>query len=196
MALGLGLRAGAAGVAALAAFAAAGTGAVHAGDAAAAQPPSPAVIAFDRFMTKNSPVCSFEPSQHCVDVGWRFADADHDGTVTLAEIKAVRAALQDWMAWKGDAIAPRQRTGVTLGLIVLDMIGMDKLFASLNTSGTGRLTRAELLADIHLDDRPLGEVLQDPKAVDRTDLAKKIGGAAPVVNGMIEDSKKPESVPQ
>jgi len=184
--------------AALVVLSIAGAGAGYAADAAAVAepaPPSPAVLAFDRFMVASSPVCSFEPSRRCVDMGWRFADADHDGTLSLAEIKSVRAALQDWMAWKGDAIPPKNRTGVTLGLIVFDMIGAEKLFATLNTSHTGRLTKAELLADVRLDDRPLGAVLQDPKSVDREDLAKKLGGAAPVVNGMIDDSK-PDAAPQ
>lgn len=174
----------------------AGARAAESADAAVPpKPPSPAVLAFDRFMAASSPVCSFEPSRRCVDMGWRFADKNHDGTLSLEEIKAVRAAFQDWMVWKGDAIPARSRTSVTLGLVIFDMIGTDKLFASLNTSHTGRLTRAELLADVRLDDRPLGQVLQDPKAVDREDLAKKIGAAGPVVNGMIDESK-PESPPE
>ena len=173
-------------------------GAVYAADAAAVAapaPPTPAVLAFDRFMTASSPVCSFEASRRCVDMGWRFADADRDGTLSLQEIKSVRTALQDWVAWKGDAIPPKGRTGVTLGLVVFDMIGAEKLFATLNTSHSGRLTKAELLADVRLDERPLGAVLQDPKSVDREDLAKKLGGAAPVVNGMIDQSKR-DAAPQ
>ena len=185
-------------VTAFAALSIAGATVAYGADAAAVAepaPPSPAVLAFDRFMVASSPVCSFEPSKRCVDMGWRFADADRDGTLSLAEIKSVRAALQDWMAWKGDAIPRKGRTGVTLGLIVFDMIGAEKLFATLNTSHTGRLTKAELLADVRLDERPLGAVLQDPKSVDREDLAKKLGGAAPVVNGMIDESK-PDAAPQ
>ena len=149
----------------------------------------PGVLAFDRFIAASSPTCLNEPSARCLDVGWHFADANRDGTLSLAEIKTVRAALQNWLTWKGDAIPARERTNVTLGLIVLDVIGLDKLFASLNVSGTGKLTRAELLADVKLDNRPLGQVLQDPKAVDRKAVAAKLGRAAPVVGGMMDGSE-------
>jgi len=168
----------------------AGAPRVQAAEAAVPAKPaaaSPAVRAFDRFMARSSPVCLNQPSRRCVDAGWRFADTDRDGKLSLAEVKAVRAALQAWLAWKGDAIPRRERTSVTLGLIVLDVIGVDKLFASLNVSGTGKLTRSELLADVKLDDRPLGKVLQDPKAVDRRALAARLGHIAPVVDGMIEN---------
>jgi Ca2+-binding EF-hand superfamily protein len=160
-----------------------------AGDVAAAtQGPSRAVVAFDQFLKVSSPVCVNEPSGRCVDIGFAFADTDHDGKLSLAEIKSVRSSLQDWMAWKGDAVPAKQRTNIALGLIVLDIIGTDKLFASMNTSGTGKLTRAELLADVKLDNRPLGVVLQDPNSVDRKAIAAKLGRAAPVVGSLMDQS--------
>jgi len=150
--------------------------------------PSPRVIAFDHFMKVSSPICSYEPSGRCVDAGWQFADADHDGTITLAEFEAVRAAFQDWMSWKGDEIPTRTRLNVALGMAIFDMFGMQNIFTALNTSGTGKLTRAELLADVHLDNRPLGQVLLDPKAVDRAAIAHKLGAAGEAANALIEKS--------
>ena len=167
--------------------------AVYAGDA---KPPSRAVLGFERFLAASSPVCLTEPSARCVDIGWRFADTDHDGTLSLAEVTAVRATIQDWLAWKGDALPARDRTNVTLGLIVFDMIGAKKLFAGFNTSGSGKLTRKELLADVKLDGRPLGQVLSDPKSVDRRAIAAKLGHAAPVVSGMMDGKDSAPAEPE
>lgn len=174
------------GLAALILTVGAGAGIAAEGTPADPNPPPRAVLGFERFLAASSPVCLHEPSARCVDMGWRFADTDRDGTLSLAEVKAVRAAIQDWLSWKGGALPARDRTNVTLGLIVFDMIGADKLFASLNTSGTGKLTRKELLADVKLDNRPLGQVLSDPKSVDRKAIAAKLGHAAPVVSGMMD----------
>ena len=67
-----------------------GAGAALAADAAAVEsgPPSRAVLGFERFLAASSPVCLNEPSARCVDMGWRFADADRNGTLSLAEVKA------------------------------------------------------------------------------------------------------------
>jgi hypothetical protein len=153
------------------------------------EPPSAAVLAFDRFIAASSPVCSFEPSGHCVDMGWHFADTNRDGYLEPSEVKAVRAEVQDWLTWKGGDLTGPQRTGVTLGLIVIDSIGLDNIFAGLNTAGSGKLSRAELLTDVKLDDRPLGKVLQDPNSVDRKDLAHRLGKFSAVVNGMLDEGK-------
>ena len=75
--------------------------------------------------------------------------------------------------------------------MVVDIIGLDKLFAGLNTAGNGKLSRAELLADVKLDDRPLGPVLQDPDAVDREALGQRLGRVAPIVQSMLGTSDKP-----
>lgn len=149
------------------------------------KPPTPAARSFEQFLIASSPVCLNEPSAHCVDIGWRFADTDHDGTLSFAEIQAVRGALQDWLAWKWPELSAKDRTNITLGLMVVDIIGLDKLFAGLNIAGNGKLSRAELLADVKLDDRPLGPVLQDPEAVNRKALAQRLGRVAPIVQSML-----------
>ena len=157
------------------------------------KPPTPAAQAFQQFLVASSPVCLNEPSAHCVDIGWQFADTDHDGTLSFGEIQAVRTALQDWLSWKWPELSAKDRTNITLGLMVVDIIGLDKLFAGLNTSGNGKLSRAELLADIKLDDRPLGPVLQDPDAVDRKALAQRLGRVAPIVQSMLGEPREHES---
>ena len=149
------------------------------------KPPTPAAQSFEQFLIASSPVCLNEPSAHCVDIGWRFADTDHDGTLSFAEIQVVRGALRDWLAWKWPELSAKDRTNITLGLMVVDIIGLDKLFTGLNTAGNGKLSRAELLADVTLDNRPLGPVLQDPDAVDRKALAQRLGRVAPIVQSML-----------
>jgi hypothetical protein len=44
------------------------------------------------------------------------------------------------------------------------------------------------LTDVRLDSRPLGQVLTDPKAVDRQAVAKRLGALSPVVDGMVAKS--------
>lgn len=157
------------------------------------KPPTPAAQAFEQFLIASSPVCLNQPSAHCVDIGWQFADTDHDGTLSFAEIQAVRTALQEWLSWKWPELSAKDRTNITLGLMVVDIIGLDKLFAGLNTAGNGKLSRAELLADVTLDDRPLGPVLQDPDAVDRKALAQRLGRVAPIVQSMLGEPRDHES---
>ena len=89
-----------------------------------------------------------------------------------------------------------QRTGVPIGLLVVDTIGIPNIFAGLNTSGTGKLTKAELVRDIKLDQRPLGAVLSDPKAVDRKAIAARVGRFAPIVNSMLGGEEKEEAPPK
>jgi hypothetical protein len=43
------------------------------------------------------------------------------------------------------------------------------------------LTKEEVLADVRLDQRPLPQVLSDPKAVDWEKLAGRAGSAAPLL---------------
>ncbi|MGB8275294.1 MAG: hypothetical protein WCF16_08525, partial [Alphaproteobacteria bacterium] len=149
---------------------------------------SAAILAFDRFMIESSPVCLNEPAARCVDMGFRFADADRDGELSLAELADVRATLERWVAWKGDAIAPKDRTSIAIGLLILDAVGLDKLLASYNSDGDGKLSKKELLTDVRLDQRPLGQVLMDPKAVDRHAVAKRLGWLAPAADGLMAKS--------
>lgn len=143
------------------------------------------VARFDKFMIASSPLCSFEASAKCVDAGWRFADANKDGYLELPELLEVRSAFVNWLEWKSPQMPTSQRTGAAIGMLILDTIGLNNIFAGLNTSGSGKLSRTELLRDVTLDARPLGEVLADPDAVDRKAIAKRVGRFAPIVNSML-----------
>jgi hypothetical protein len=140
--------------------------------AAASEPP---VVAFDRFVTTSDPVCRFDRAAACVDLAWRFADADGDDGLSVEELQAVRADLEVWAIWRQADLAAEERSGIAMGLWLVDAVGVDYLHAVYDTDGDGLISRAELLADVRLDDRPLGEILVDREAVDRAAIAARLG---------------------
>src|SRR3546814_10279771 len=62
-----------------------------------------------------------------------------------------------------------------MGIWVVDSAGLPGLLTSYDANGDDRLTKAELLADVKLDDRPLGKVLTDERAVDRKRFSQRLG---------------------
>jgi hypothetical protein len=58
---------------------------------------------------------------------------------------------------------------------VVDGVGIERLHALYDQDGDGLVDRDELLADVRLDERPLGEVLLDREAVDRVAIAARLG---------------------
>ncbi len=151
--------------------------------AAKGQAPSAAVSAFEQFVRASSPVCLRQPAAHCVDAGWGFADTNRDSRLSLAELRTLRDALQDWMGWRGKTLSARERAAILLGLWIVDAVGLETLMARLDADGDGFVDRAELLADVRLDKRPLGRVLLDAKAVDRAAVARRLGSLGPLLDG-------------
>jgi hypothetical protein len=139
---------------------------------AAAEPP---IVAFDRFVTESNPVCQFRRATDCVDLAWRFADADHDAGLSLDELEALRADLEVWAIWRQAELAPQERSGIALGLWVVDSVGLEYLHAAYDADSDGLISRSELLADVRLDERPIGTVLLDPAAVDHAAIARRLG---------------------
>ena len=139
---------------------------------AAAEPP---IVAFDRFVTESNPVCQFRRATDCVDLAWRFADADHDAGLSLDELAALRADLEVWAIWRQAELAPQERSGIALGLWVVDSVGLEYLHAAYDADSDGLISRSELLADVRLDERPIGTVLLDPAAVDHAAIARRLG---------------------
>ncbi|MFQ5971236.1 MAG: hypothetical protein ACE5Q3_02825 [Alphaproteobacteria bacterium] len=153
-----------------------------------AQPPgapgAPA-LAFDDFVRATGPICLLRPAPQCVDASWRFADADADRALSLDEVLAVRGALEDWSLWRAEDLAPKDRTAINFGLFIADVIGVENLFDAYDTNADDRLSRAELLADVTLDGRPIGQILVDPQAVDREAVRERLGKAAPMLEGLL-----------
>jgi Ca2+-binding EF-hand superfamily protein len=141
---------------------------------------SASATAFERFLKSSTPICQKQPSARCVDAGWRYADTDRDGSLSLAELQAVHQAGKDWFAWKGDSLPAQERASVSLALAMIEGMGVDRLMQGYDTDGDGRLSRAEALVDVHLDERPLGDVLRDPNGLDRQATARRLGIMAPL----------------
>ncbi len=138
--------------------------------------------AFDQFMRTSQPVCEQRPAAQCVALAWGFADANGDRELSVPELTDVRTALEDWMLRHPDELSRPERSSLTFGLLLVDSIGIEKLLGLYDSNHDGLISRSELLADVHLDQRPLGEVLLDPAAVDRAAIAHRLGIPAALID--------------
>lgn len=152
-------------------------GAVLAAGAALAQQPapSPAARSLDRFIRFSTPVCEREPSARCVDVGFRYADMNGDGRLSQQELQRVRDAVADWTSWQENTLSQEDAARIAFGVMIVDTLTIPGLIQSYDQDGDGMLTKQELLADVKLDRRPLGEVLADPNNVDRVAFQQRFG---------------------
>ena len=148
--------------------------------------PTDAINWVERFVRSSGSLCQKAPANDCVDAGWRYADDNRDRGLSLAELRQVRSAVEAWLGWKGDAVVPRERAAVLFGLFIVDAVGLDELFDGYDTDRDGLVSREELLADVRLDERPLGKVLVDPEAVDRRAIARRLGKLAPLLDGYFQ----------
>ena len=139
---------------------------------AAAEPP---IIAFDRFVHESNPVCQSRRAADCVARAWGFVDTDGNGGLSLQELEALRADLEVWAIWRQAELAAHERSGIAFGLWLVDSIGLDYLHAAYDADDDGLISRSELLADVRLDERPIGTVLLDPAAVDHAAIARRLG---------------------
>ncbi len=133
------------------------------------------MLELDQFLAASTPVCLDRPAEACVEAGWGFADRDRDQGLSVDELAAVRDELRAWAQWRGDDLQPRERSALALGFILVDGVGVERLHAVFDQDGDGMVDREELLADVRLDERPLGEILLDPDAVDRAAIAARLG---------------------
>lgn len=133
------------------------------------------VLAFDQFVAASTPVCLYRAAAACVEVGWVFADRDEDQGLSLVELEEIRDELRAWTQWRADDLNATERSLLALGFVVVDGLGIGRLHALYDQDGDGLVDRDELLADVRLDERPLGEVLLDPEAVDRAAVAARLG---------------------
>jgi hypothetical protein len=137
--------------------------------------PGRAVLEVDRFVAASGPVCLDRPAAACVEKGFAFADRNEDQGLSVVELEEVRDELRAWAQWRADDLYPTERSLLALGFVVVEGVGIERLHALYDEDADGLLDRAELLADVRLDERPLGEILLDPDAVDRAAIATRLG---------------------
>ncbi len=137
------------------------------------------------FLAEAGPVCALKPAPDCVAVSWRFADLDGDDRLGLDEANALRDGVQRWFLGARESLPQQAKTGVAVGLLALQLVGVDSLHRSYDGDGDGQLTRAEALADLSLDRRPLPALLQDRAAVDWPRLLDRLGLGAAVLGDLV-----------
>lgn len=140
----------------------------------------------DGFLAASVPICMHAPAVQCVTQGFDFADADGDGKLSLAEVKSMQAQIDRWAKANADRLPAAERQRLLVGLIVVQAVGPEQLFASYDADGDGFLDREEVTADIRLDKRPLPQILADPSAIDWNALAGRAGDAAPILKRLFE----------
>ncbi len=126
------------------------------------------------FLDRAQSLCIGGPAKRCVDAGWKFAAAAPARGLTRADVETLHQRLKVWYGWRQSQLSSQERASIGLGLLLAEGIGADRLHRLFDTDGDGLVTRAELLAEVTLDSRPLGKVLSDPKAVDRAALARRL----------------------
>jgi hypothetical protein len=131
--------------------------------------------AVQTFIRSASAACQRERAQACVDAGWKFAAKAPDRGLTLPDLQDLRRRVGSWFARYQNSMSAQERNSVALGLLVADGIGMPALHAAFDADRNGQVTKRELLADVALDDRPLGAVLSDAKSINRAGIARKLG---------------------
>jgi hypothetical protein len=139
------------------------------------------VLAFDQFVAASTPICLERPAAACIEVGWAFADRDRDQGLSVVELEEVRDRLRAWARWRADDLHATERSLLALGFVVVDGLGIERLHGLYDQDGDGLIDRDELLADVRLDERPLGEVLLDREAVDRAAIAARLGLPAALI---------------
>ena len=152
--------------------------------AASRHDPTADIEAFDRFLASTSPICEHQSAILCVDSAWRFADRDRNRNLSLGELTQIRDGLRAWMTWKKNEIPLAQRRMVQFGLMLVDGIGLPNLVESYDANGDGAVSRTELLSDVRLDERPLGQILLDANAVDWEALKRRLGPIAGALSGL------------
>lgn len=137
----------------------------------------PTVSQVHQLLAIGSLLCTEAPARDCIDLGWRFADADGDGTLSLAELRAVRSGFLDWASQAEGSLSGRDRIAFNLARTLAATVPLAPLFAIYDADGDGRLDRTELLTDLRLDERPLATILMDREATDWTAIRARLGRA-------------------
>jgi len=140
---------------------------------ASAAPPD--IAAVQRLVEKGSPLCRETAAPACIDYWWGTLDGDGDGLLSAADLSAFRAGVETWLDESAEILTLKGRASLTAGLWLFERVGAEKIVAWYDKDGDERLSRAELLADVNIDDRPLPQILADPEGLDQAALRERFG---------------------
>jgi hypothetical protein len=158
--------------------------------AASAQQPTPInqtdVDAVQTFINSSSAPCQTQPAQTCIDAAWRFAAASPKQGLSVQDAQTLRQRLGNWYAVRQGALQPQERGSIGFGLLMADSLGIPRVHAAFDTNHDGRVSQQELLADVKVDKRPLGEIMKDPNAVDRPGIARRLGLPPALIEGLFQ----------
>lgn len=144
--------------------------------AASAQPVAPPMAAeVESFIAAAGPACQSRPAGQCIDRFWDKAASNRNKGISLLDLRLLRQKFGAWYEWRSAGLPAKEKNSIGTGLWLADSMGLERLHAGFDTNGDGFVSKAELLSGVTLDSRPLGEVLADPKAVDRNSLARRFG---------------------
>jgi hypothetical protein len=134
--------------------------------------------AFDELARELVPICVNAAATRCFETAFARADADGDEQLGFAEIDGLRRAATEWFLAERDRLTVREQTVIAMGLAALNTAGVERLIAAYDADGDGRLDRAELTADVVLDERPLPQLVRDEEAVDWAAVRGRLGSVA------------------
>lgn len=139
---------------------------------------------FDEMVETGGWLCQEAPAQECVDHGWDYADRNGDDRLDKGELQTLREELNGWAEWKNERLSGKDRTRLSVARAIANSLKLDDLIDSYDEDGSGAITRAELLADIELDERPLPEILADKEATDWDAIGKRLGPFGSLVGSL------------
>lgn len=145
---------------------------------AATTPLIPSSNQFNQLVAIGSLLCTEAPAQDCVEHGWRFTDANRNGSLDVEELTAVRAGFLEWAAEVQESLSGRDRLILNLGRNLLRIVPLTPLFALYDENEDGELSQEELLVDIQMDQRPMSVILADRNATDWNVIRGRLGRGA------------------
>ena len=138
-------------------------------------------------VTRLSHDCVRLPAETCVEMAWPYADRDGDQQLSAGELESLQRDVTGMVLTQPDTLSRRMRSGMILGLVVVNSVGMERLFVSYDSNGDGGIDRGELMQDLSLDGRSLPELLRDPNGFDRQAFSDRLGGASALLGPGLEE---------
>ena len=131
--------------------------------------------AFEEFLYETRSVCRYGASTSCLEAAWRFADRNDDDRLALPELIALHEEFFTWADARKSELDQRDASILAMAQLTFASLTPEVLFKGYDSNRDQLLTREELLADVQLDERPIGTVLTDQKAVNWQSVARRLG---------------------